>query len=163
MSEEMQATGLAVPQAAPVVRMRGAAVEAKKRLSEEQIAYAKVLDLGMKIGLLTLLVTFALYLFGIMAPRVPVEDLPRYWAMPVKAYLAAIGAHGGWSWIHLLGSGDFLNFVGIAFLAGVAIACYAVIVPIFIRKRDWIYAVLSVIEIAVLVLAASGVLKGGGH
>ena len=83
--------------------------------------------------------------------------------MPVKQYLAATGGHTGWSWVALLGHGDFLNFAGIAFLAGVTIGCYAAITPILIRKRDTVFAWLAVAEVLVLTLAASGVVNAGAH
>lgn len=164
MSEEIRATGLAMPGGTSVVRMPGVeAAESRPRLANEQLAYASVLDAGMKIGLLLLLVSFTLYVTGVLEPHVPVTELPRYWAMPVKAYLEATGTHGGWSWITMLAKGDFANMVGIAFLAGVALICYAAIVPILLRKRDTIYLWLCVLEVGVLALAASGVLKAGGH
>lgn len=135
----------------------------KLKASEEQVAYAKLLDLGMKIGLLMLLISFTIYLFGIFTPHVPVDDLPKYWSMPVKEYLKATNIHTGWSWVHLLGKGDFLNFVGIAFLSGVTIVCYMRIIPILFKKKDTVYAVLAILEVLVLTLAASGILKAGGH
>lgn len=135
----------------------------KLKASEEQVAYAKLLDSGMKVGLLMLVISFALYLLGIFTPHVPVNDLPKYWSMPVKEYLKATDIHTGWSWVYQLGKGDFLNFVGIAFLSGVTILCYMRIIPILFRKKDTVYAVLAIIEVLVLVLAASGVLKAGGH
>ncbi len=135
----------------------------KLQATEEQLAYAKLLDIGMKLGLLMLIISFTIYVLGIFTPHVPVSDLPKYWSMPVKDYLKATDIHTGWSWIHLLGKGDFLNFVGIAFLSGVTILCYIRIIPILFRKKDTVYAVLAIIEVLVLVLAASGVLKSGGH
>lgn len=150
--------------AAPIRMMRLVEAEREKpAIAEEQLAYAQVLDLGMKLGLLLLVVTFALYVTGLVTPHIPVTDLPRYWSLPVKQYLAATGIHGGWSWLGMLGKGDFLNFLGIAFLAAVAIVCYVAVAPIFFRKNDRIYGVLAVVEVLVLVLAASGVLKVGGH
>ena len=133
------------------------------KATEEQIAYAKILDLGMKVGLLALIVTFMIYVVGILSPHVPVNDLPKYWSMPVKEYLAATNIHQGWSWLGMVAKGDFLNFIGIAFLAGVTILCYMRIIPILFRKKDAVYAVLAILEVLVLVLAASGVLKAGGH
>lgn len=135
----------------------------KLQATEEQVVYAKLLDIGMKIGLLMLVISFAIYVLGILTPHIPVGDLPKYWAMPVKEYLKATDIHTGWSWIYLLGKGDFLNFTGIAFLSGVTILCYMRIIPILFRKKDTVYAVLAIIEVLVLVLAASGVLKAGGH
>jgi hypothetical protein len=163
MSDDVQATGPALRSRAQVVRLEVVVPEAASGPAEEQLAYARVLDGGMKVGFVSLVVTFALYMTGVLAPHVPVEELPRLWALPVKEYLAATGIHGGWSWLGMLARGDFLNFVGIAFLASVAMICYATITPIFFRKNDRIYGCLAVLEIAVLALAASGVLKAGGH
>jgi hypothetical protein len=133
------------------------------RATEEQIAYARLLDKGMKTGLLALIVTFFIYATGILAPYVPVNDLPRYWVMPVKEYLEATHIHPGWSWLWMVGKGDFLNFIGIAFLAGVTILCYMRVIPILFRKKDSVYGIIAVLEVLVLVLAASGILRAGGH
>ena len=135
----------------------------KLQATEEQLAYAKLLDLGMKVGLLMLVITFIIYLFGIFTPYIPVKELPNYWKLPVKEYLKVTGIHTGWTWLSMVGKGDFLNFIPIVFLAGVTILCYMRIIPILFRKKDTVYAVLAIIEVLVLVLAASGVLKSGGH
>ena len=63
----------------------------------------------------------------------------------------------------MLGYGDFLNFIGIALLAGVTICCFLVIVPLLWKNNDKIYAVLSVLEAVILGVAASGILGTGGH
>jgi hypothetical protein len=138
-------------------------MDKKVLATEEQLAYAKLLDIGMKFGLLILVVTFIVYLTGILAPHVPVNDLPNYWKMPVHKYLVATGIHPGWAWLGMLGKGDFLNFIGIAFLAGVTIICYLRVIPILLKKNDSTYAILAAIEVLVLALAASGLLKAGGH
>lgn len=133
----------------------------KEYSTEEQRLYARILDKGMKIGLAILVVTFSLYMFGVLQPHVPVNDLPSYWSMSVHEYLEATGLGTGWSWLARLGEGDMLNFLGIAFLAGVTIVCYIAIVPSLMRKKDTPYVVLALVEVAVLVLAASGILKAG--
>lgn len=162
MSDDMQVTGAAMSARAVPLKLVMPA-EADARLADEQLAYARVLDAGMKLGLLSLVVTFGLYVLGIIAPHIPVEELPRYWSLPVKKYLAVTGVHAGWGWLDMLGKGDFLNFVGIAFLSSVAMVCYVSIAPIFFRRKDRIYGWLTVLEVGVLALAASGLLKAGGH
>jgi hypothetical protein len=163
MSDNTEAADL-VQAGGAVLKLRVREVAAERpRIAEEQLAYAQVLDLGMKLGLLLLVVTFVLYVTGLVSPHIPVEELPRYWSLPVKEYLAVTGIHGGWSWMGMLGKGDFLNFLGIAFLGAVAIVCYVAVSPIFFRKKDRIYGWLAVVEVAVLSLAASGLLKVGGH
>lgn len=134
---------------------------AKQYATEEQLLYAGLLDKGMKIGLVILVVTFSLYMTGVMKPHVPVEQLPQYWSMSVHDYLQAADIGTGWSWLGNLGKADMINFLGIAFLAGVTIICYLAIVPTLLKKKDMAYVVLALLEVAVLVLAASGVLTAG--
>ncbi len=135
----------------------------KLKATEEQLVYAKLLDVGMKVGLLTVIITFIIYATGIFSPFIPVRDLPKYWSMPVHQYLEATGIHPGWVWLGMLHKGDFLNFIGIAFLALVTLVCYVRIIPILFRKKDAIYGVIAIVEVLILALAASGVLKSGGH
>lgn len=161
MNEEIAITKEQLAQVGTIPASMG--VEAKIGATEEQLAYANVLNLGMKIGLLSLIITFIVYITGILSPHIPVNDLPLYWSMPVHKYLAATGIHAGWSWLGMLGRGDFVNFITITFLAAVTIFCYGRIVAIFYRKNDTVYTVLALVEVIVLVLAASGVLKAGGH
>ncbi len=155
----------------PVAVVRGAVLELPRArpaveapsVAEEQLAYAQLLDVGMKLGLLGLVVTFVVYVSGLLPAHIPVGELPRYWSMPVKEYLHETGIHAGWGWLGMLGRGDFLNFVGIAFLAGVTLVCYVAIIPIFLRKKDLVFAGIAILEVVVLALAASGVLNAGAH
>lgn len=135
----------------------------KVRATEEQLAYAKLLDYGMKAGMLILVLTFVIYVFGLLPPHIPIENLPKYWSLSVHEYLKVTSTPSGWAWITMLNRGDFLNFFGIAFLSAVTIACYIRIIPVFVKNKDSVYALLAVIETLVLCLAASGLLKAGGH
>jgi hypothetical protein len=165
MNDGTQATEVAVrtsPRAVvPLEVVR--AERAGTAVTEEQLAYASALDTGMKIGLLLLVGTFVVYMTGLLHPHIQVGDLPRYWSLPVKEYLAAAGIHRGWWWVGMLGKGDFLNFVPIALLSGTALACYVLVIPMFFRKRDAVYGWLATVEVVVLGLAASGFLNVGGH
>jgi hypothetical protein len=139
------------------------------QINEEQILYAKILEIGMYIGLAILLVTFALYGSGIVAPGIPVEELPKYWGMNAHDYLEATNRDHlhrehpitGWSWLSVLGKGDYLNFLGIALLSAVTIVCFLGIIPTLLRKKDKAYAAMALLEAAVLALAASGILTVG--
>ena len=44
------------------------------RITEEQRIYARVLNIGMYTGLGLLLLTFALYVTGLMEPAVPIDN-----------------------------------------------------------------------------------------
>ena len=127
------------------------------------MAYASVLNIGRWLGLAVMVITFAVYVSGVLPSFVPIDDLPKYWTMRVHDFNVALNAPTGWGWAPLVGKGDYLNFVGIAMLSGLTILCYAVILPILFRKKDTAYVVIAIVEILVLSLAASGLLKVGGH
>lgn len=137
--------------------------------TREQVIYGNILDVLMKIGMVLLFVGFALYVSGILEPAVPVEDMNKYYSMPSHQYLEAITANydtikqipNQWDWLSLAGHGDYLNLVVIAFLAGVTILCYLAIIPALIRDGDKLYTSLAVLEILILLLAASGIISGG--
>ena len=137
--------------------------------SADQLLYASILARGMYLGLGILLVTFALYLTGILQPGVPIEELPNLWTLSAHDYLEAVNHEflhrpevvTGWRWMNLLGMGDYLNFIGIALLAAVTIVCYIGVLPKLVRKKDWIYATIAALEVLILVLAASGIVSVG--
>ena len=129
--------------------------------TREQLIYAATLDVGMKTGLAILVATFAVYISGLLAPHVPFDRLPDYWGLPVDEYLAAANVPTGWDWIELVSTGDYLNFVSIAFLSGVTIVCYGRILVYPLRNRDYAFAGIIVVQIVVLLLAASGILAVG--
>ena len=131
--------------------------------TEEQILYANLLNSGMLVGLVGLIVTFVIYGAGILKPKIPLDQVQNYWVMPVNDYLEKSGVHAGWAWITNLAYGDMLNFLPIALLSAVTIFCYIAIIPGLLRKGDRVYAVLAVVEVLVLVFAASGILGSGGH
>lgn len=130
-------------------------------VSEEQLGYARWLDIGTRLGLVLLVVSFGVYVSGLVAPHVPLSELPGLWVLPVDKYLAATGLPSGWGWIAMIGSGDVLNFVGIAFLSLVTVGCYARLALGYFRKSDLACAWIVLAEICVLVLAASGLVSGG--
>jgi hypothetical protein len=128
-----------------------------------QLFYARLIDLAAKLGFLLLLLTFAVYISGILPPYVPLEDLPRYWSIAASKYLEATHIQPGWGWVAELHHGDMLNFFPIAILAGVSIFGYLCLAYKFLRNREVILGIMVIFQIMVLMLAASGFLKTGGH
>ena len=135
--------------------------ERSLKASPEQLLYARVLEKGMLVGLLCLLVTFAIYAFGILEPHVPLDEISRYWSMNVNDYLHHANIKSGWAWVGFVQFGDFINFIGIAILAGVTIICYLTIVPVLFKNNDRVYAVLALLEVIILSVAASGIIAVG--
>jgi hypothetical protein len=129
----------------------------------EQLRYARLLEKGMRVGLACLLVTFSLYVSGVVAPHTPLERVHECWTLNAQEYHSWAGIEPGWSWVKMLGQGDFLNFIGIVILASVTSFCYLAVIPMMLRRRDTIYAVLAILQVIVLALAASGLFAMGGH
>ncbi len=133
------------------------------KATEEQVLYAKILNIGMLIGLVGLVVAFIIYCTGILEPLIPLEKVQSYWILSVGEYLEQSGIQAGWAWFGNLQFGDMLNFLPIAFLSLLTIVCYIAIIPGLIRKKDTAFVVIAILEIIVLTVAASGILGTGGH
>ena len=52
-----------------------------------------------------------------------------------------------------------MNFLGIAFLSGLTIACYLRILPFSLQRKDFVLGTIVMLEVIVLSLAASGLLN----
>lgn len=131
--------------------------------SKEQIRYGNILNIGMLIGLTSLIIAFVLYASGILSPLIPLADVQNYWVISVHEYLKESGIKTGWAWFSNLNYGDMLNLLPIAFLSLLTVICYLAILPELIRKKDKAYVVIAILEVAVLALAASGILSAGAH
>ena len=129
----------------------------------EQVVYANILILGVWCGILILLVTFGLYVFGIIPPHVPIEKTPEYWHLGVDDYAHATEWPNGWSWTGMLAKGDILTYVGFILLALLSILGYVFLLITYLRERSRLFSIICLLEILVLSLAASGVLVSGGH
>jgi len=132
-----------------------------KYATPEQLAYADVLDIGVRIGRYLLAGTFILYVFGFIPPKVPLSELPAYWSMAADEYSNLVGVGTGWGWLALVGYGDYLNFFGIAFMCGLTIVCYLRVLLFSLRRKDFMFGAIQLLEVIVLSVAASGLLGGG--
>ena len=119
--------------------------------------YARWLDIATKAGFVISLVAFLLYAGRVLPPYIPLEELPRYWMLPVNQFVRATGAPSGWAWLGELRYSDGLNLLAVALLGLVTPLCYARLVPALIAERDWLQALLAVAQLAVLLAVASGV------
>jgi hypothetical protein len=126
-----------------------------------QRLYASLLDWGARFGLLMLVLGFALYMLGVLVPLVPVEQMPGLWSQPAASYLQHTGTPTGWGWLALAHKGDLLNLAGIALLAGCSLPPLLGAAWLYLKQRDWPMATICLLVVAVIVLAASGVLTAG--
>ncbi len=131
--------------------------------SKEQIIYANLLLMGMLAGIVILTVTYTIYVSGILPSHVDMSIIATHWGKNIHEYLEITQSPQGWGWLALLGKGDFLNYLGFTLLGTLTIFCYLVLVRGFYREKNWIFTVISILEILVLSMAASGLLGSGGH
>ncbi len=129
----------------------------------EQIIYANILTFGVGACLAMMVAFYCLYVFGAIEPHVSFELLTANWDKGVHEYLQITNTPDGWGWLYLLRKGDFLNYVGFGLLALLTNLCFVVLLIGYIKRRDWVYAAISLTEIIVLTLAASGIFGTGGH
>jgi hypothetical protein len=127
--------------------------------ASEQQLYARIVYHMNHLGLFVLVVGFVLYLTGILAPHVPLEDLPKYWSLPLDQYLEKTGAPTGWQWISELGYGDAAPLLGVALLASITIVCYFVLFFKFLKRGIRPLVAITVIELFLMLLSASNLIQ----
>lgn len=126
-----------------------------------QRRYATLLDWGAKTGFAVAVVAFAAYVSGVLPAHVALEQLPVLWTQSLEAYLAETGAPTGWGWLAQLGHGEHAGIAGIAILSGCSIPCLLAVMPLFAKRGEKVMATVCALVVAVLLLAASGILTAG--
>jgi hypothetical protein len=126
---------------------------------DDHLVIARWIEIGMRAAFALLVVTFALYVLGLVEPLVPPQELARLWQLPVDRYVAATGAPTGAGWLRVLAKGDYLNVLGLSLFALLALACYARLVPLLLSQGRRVQALFAALQVLVILAAASGVLS----
>ena len=129
-----------------------------KYASPEQMRYANVLGLGVRAGFVILVVTFVLYLTGVLAPLVPVDQLSQYWGLSAAEFAKATGTPTGWAWVTQIAKGDVVNLLGIVVLASISAVSTLAVLPIFARRGDRAHVAIAVLLVLVLAISAANIL-----
>jgi hypothetical protein len=127
----------------------------------EQLRYAMWLNAGSRLGLVVLVLTFIAYVLGGLPPRVPAHELSALWHLPAAEFTRLTGMPNGWAWLGHLQHGDMAGLIGIALLASCSLPSLLALLPLYQRAGDRAYVAICVAEVAVLLLAASGVFTVG--
>ena len=120
-----------------------------------------LLDWGTRLGLIALVLSFTGYMLGILTPHVPLNQLPSVWGLSAANYLQRTGTPTNWGWLTLAGTGDLSNLIGIALLAGCSLPPLLGLIPLYLKRRDYLYAGFCALIVLIMVLAASGLLTRG--
>jgi hypothetical protein len=122
-----------------------------------QERYARWLDALTKLAFAVTAAAFAAYATGLVAPSVPIAELPRLWDLPLAEYLGQTGAPTGWEWLRRVGYGDYLTYFGLCLFALVVLLCNLAIVVPLLRRGERLLGALVAAQVLVLAIAASGV------
>lgn len=131
------------------------------KASEAQLFYATILNRLTLCGFALLVVAFFIYILGVLPAYVPMDQVSQYWTQSSHHYLETANIQAGWAWVDKLKHGDFLVYLPIVILAGITIVCYIGVIFKFIKSKENVLVVIGILEIVVLLAAASGFLKAG--
>ena len=123
--------------------------------------FASMETLGVRIGLTVLISAFVLYLTNILPPVIPIAELITLVSVDASAFTSANNIPVGWAWLRLMQHGDMLSLGGILLLLGSIFLAYLSLIPLCLRRKDYIYLALVVAQLAVFVLAGGGWITAG--
>jgi len=125
----------------------------------EQHIYAKIIYHISNLGLLALIMGFILYIFGVLTPLVPLEELPKYWSLSLTQFLEKTGAPTGWRWTAMLGYGDVIPFLGVTILASVTFVCFLTLLFSFLQRGAKVLAFIAAMELFFILISASNLIQ----
>ena len=131
-------------------------------ISRAQSRFAATLALTVLAAMIVLTLAFVAYATGILPSATPPVEVVRYWDLKAGDYLAATGQSAGWTWLARLPDGEACVKAALALIAAAILVCYAVAASVFAREGNRLYTTLTLLQIVIFVVAASG-LGGGGH
>jgi hypothetical protein len=127
----------------------------------DQVRYARLLAIGTNTGLALLVILFGIYMLGAIDPHVPHERLPEIWHLPADSFLELARLEAGWGWTARIRHADILTLVGIVTLAFCSVPCLLAVMPYYWASGQRMLFAICGLEVAVIVLAASGLVSGG--
>lgn len=131
-----------------------------KKSSSVSGRFSTFLQVLAYTSLIGIFIAFALYGTGLIPAKTAPDAVPSLWHLSAEEYRQQLDRQKGWEWILSIAKSDNLSFAVLVFCALVIPASLVSILPIFIRSRDWWYVAIVSVQSAILVLAASGLIKG---
>lgn len=126
-----------------------------------QLTYATVLSLTSTLGIIFVAAGYLVYVFQWLPSAVSPAEIAMHWHLRAAEFHKVVPVPSGWDWVGQLGRGDVLSYLSIIYLSSVTIFCLVVIIPLFLREKDHIYTIITVLQVLVLVFAATGIVSGG--
>ena len=125
---------------------------------EAQRVYARVLEVAARFVGTLLVLSFVLYVSGLLPSYVPIERLPALWHLPAADFLREAHIPAGWrGWLVLARYSDMLVLCVLAVLISLTTLCLFVAIAEFRRHGERALVWICLLQIAVVALTASGV------
>ncbi|MEI6874671.1 MAG: hypothetical protein WCL50_06030, partial [Spirochaetota bacterium] len=109
--------------------------------------YAAVLEWGTRLGLLLAFVTLAMDLGQLLPSMVGMDEMDRYWSLPLADYIAATRCPTGpGAWLGFLGTQEGLFSLPAILFSLLPLPAYLMIAIPAVREGNHVYAVMIVVE-----------------
>ncbi len=136
----------------------------KKRhgVDNVQRVYAQILENVSHVGFALLIGGYFVYIFQLMPLSVPIDAIAQNWHLSAATMQQKLNTPSGWSFFgstSLLMKGDVVSSLSIYYLATATIFCLLFAIPAYIREKNYIYTTISLFQIVVLLVAASGIIN----
>lgn len=128
----------------------------QKEAAAVENAYAIALEWVSTIGIIACLSAYVLYVFHLLPLSVSLETISGNWHISSNEAAAKGIVLTGWQWIAHLPKADILSLASIAILTMTPVICLAVAHTGFLKREDYAYTIISILQIVVLLVAVSG-------
>jgi uncharacterized membrane protein len=132
-------------------------------VSKTQKRYAKVLSWVAAIGQLLVVVGYIIYLSKLLPMETPIERITQAWHLSAAEFTDELGIETGWNWLRKLSHGDIISYGAIVLLALGTNVSLLVAAVSFLQEKNGKYTLIVILQLVVLLIAASGIVSGVGH
>ncbi len=121
-----------------------------------RFAYARVLRVLVPAVFGLCALAFLVYVAALVKPLVPLGQSHRIWSMSAGEALRAQGLHAGWGWLKNWRFSDTFCLAALGLLTVITpLACAAATIQ-YLRRREWVLAVVALAQFALLAFVLSG-------
>ncbi|NTU59187.1 MAG: DUF1634 domain-containing protein [Chlorobiaceae bacterium] len=129
-----------------------------------QLAYAKTLDYVAHSVIIVMAAGYFLYLTGLLPLSVPIETIAGNWHLSASRLQAKLHLASGWSCFTRpegIFHGDIVSYISVIFLSLATLICLVSAFLVFIGEKKRLYSAITLLQVIVLLVAASGILSAG--
>ena len=138
-------------------------MEKKHAVSSPQLTYAGIQHRIALIGQIILALAFGLYVLNVLPQKAAIEDIAHLWHLSAEELNEELDIPTGWSWVSYIDHSDIISYATIIFLALGTFFCLTGAAVSFIREKNVTYTIIVILQILVLLTAASGIIAGIAH